>query len=687
MKPFMIEKVKLQYFHRIYSLMVILIFSARILTAQNPAFQLAPLFQNNMVLQQQTSCTFWGKGIPQTMIVIRASWGKQVSTVVQQDSNWSAKVPTPKAGGPFQISLRHGTSLLVIRNILVGEVWLCSGQSNMEMPLEGWPPSDTIANSANEIEQALYPTIRMFTVMRSPEASPSETCIGAWTECSPLDVRPFSATAFYFGKNLANALKVPIGLINSSYGGTFIEAWMSKSGLSSFEEFASQLKQLDVSRENIRSLNKWVANHPTIVIQEQDPLRKYEGLNFRDDQCSSRYYNDSSWHIMKLPVLWEQAEIGDFDGVVWFRKVVTIPSTWKGKDLTLRLGPIDDMDETYVNGKKVGSHMTDGFWSVDREYKVAGTLINDSLVQIAVRVVDLRGGGGIWDHGTKMVLVNNTESSNISLTGNWKFLPVAELKSNTFFVYGAEGNEFFKRPKFPINFSQNTPSSLFNGMISPLVPYTIKGAIWYQGENNVSNPLLYKKLFPSLIADWRKQFEVGEFPFYYVQIAPYDYGQKSKSQMLREAQFQTLSVKNTGMAVILDIGNPKNIHPADKENVGSRLASLALAKTYGKKISCSGPVYKSMKVVKGKAVLSFANAGKGLIVKLLKGENNFLIAGEDKLFKKAIVKVEGSSLVVSHPEVLTPVSVRYAWSNTDEGTLFNKEGLPSSSFRTDDWQE
>jgi sialate O-acetylesterase len=320
-------------------------------------------------------------------------------------------------------------------------------------------------------------------------------------------------------------------------------------------------------------------------------------------------------------------------------------------------------------------------------YKVPGSLITDSLLQIAVRVVDLRGGGGIWGRGTKMVLVNDVDDSSVSIEGSWKFLPVAELRSNTFYVYGAEGDEFYKRPKFPINFSQNTPTSLFNGMISPLVPFTIKGVIWYQGENNVSDPVLYKKLFPSLIADWRKQFEVGEFPFYFVQIAPYDYGQNSKSQTLREAQFQTLSVKNTGMAVTLDIGNPKNIHPTDKEDVGKRLASLALAKTYGQKIPFSGPIYKSMKVTKGKVVLSFDNVSKGLIVKPLKGENNFMIAGEDKVFKKAIVKVEGSRLVVSHPEIAQPVAVRYAWSNTDEGTLFNKEGLPSSSFRTDDWQE
>ena len=404
MKHTVFNSAHARLFRQIYIVLVFLCVYGVALATPGSAFQLAPLFQDDMVLQQQTNCPVWGKGVPQTPVFIRTSWGKQVSTVVQQDGHWSVNIPTPKAGGPFQMSLRHGTSLLVVRNIMVGEVWLCSGQSNMEMPLEGWPPNDTIANSASEIDQALYPTIRMFTVMRSYDPSPSETCVGAWTECSPLDVRPFSATAFYFGKDLANTLHVPIGLINSSFGGMFIEAWTSKDAMSSFEEYASQLKQLDVSKENIRSLNEWIVKHPTLVIQDQDPLHKYEGLNFQDDQCSARGYNDSTWHQMKLPTLWEQAEIGGFDGTVWFRKSVTIPSAWKGKDLTLRLGPVDDMDETYVNGKKVGGHMTDGYWSVDRVYPVAGSLVPDSIVQIAVRVIDLRGGGGIWGHGTKWFL-------------------------------------------------------------------------------------------------------------------------------------------------------------------------------------------------------------------------------------------------------------------------------------------
>jgi sialate O-acetylesterase len=254
-------------------------------------------------------------------------------------------------------------------------------------------------------------------------------------------------------------------------------------------------------------------------------------------------------------------------------------------------------------------------------------------------------------------------------------------------MFGAEGNEYVKRPKLHLDFSQATPTSLYNAMINPLIPFTFKGVIWYQGENNVSKPTIYKNLFSSLIDGWRKDFQSGDFPFYFVQIAPYDYGMNSKSQFLREAQLQTLSVNNTGMAVTLDIGNPKNIHPSDKVNLGKRLALWALAKTYGKKIAYSGPIYKSMKAVKDKLVLSFNYANKGLVLKEKNKENNFFIAGEDKVFKKTIVKVDGSRLLLSHPDILKPVAVRYAWSNIDESTLFNKEGLPAPSFRTDDWKE
>jgi sialate O-acetylesterase len=657
------------------------------LISQSSTFQLAPLFQDNMVLQQQRSVPIWGKGIPGIQVLIKTSWGKNVSTVVNPEGSWVASLLTPKAGGPFQISIRHGNSLLVLRNVLTGEVWLCSGQSNMEMPLEGWPPVDTIMNSANEIEASLYPTIRMFSVKRFFEAAPSDSCAGNWVECSPIDVRSFSATAFYFGKILQNQLHVPIGLINTSFGGTSIESWMSKEALQPFKEYSDQLKKLDECKDSLRLLVQWIHQHPSVNLRDRDPLQKWEGLKFGDEHCADRDFNDSAWQVMNLPINWERTSIGEFDGVVWFRKQVVIPSAWIGKDLTLQLGPIDDMDETFVNGKKVGQYLGEGFWKVDRVYKIAGSSIEDSLLTIAVRVIDYQGGGGIWGNGKNLTVFADSIHAGISLIGPWKYLPVAEYQANTFYVYGSSGNEFLKRPKFPIDFSANTPTTLFNAMIHPLVPFAIRGAIWYQGENNVSNPAPYEKLFTSLIADWRKLFLSGDFPFYFVQLAPYNYGPQSKSQLLRESQLRTLAVKNTGMAVTLDIGNPNNIHPTNKEYVGKRLALWALAKTYKVNIPFTGPIYKSMKVAKDKIILSFDYAESGLVLKGRNGGFNFLVAGQDGVFKKAIVRVQGKNLIVSHPEVFDPVAVRYAWSNIEESTLFNKAGLPASSFRTDDWDE
>jgi sialate O-acetylesterase len=286
-----------------------------------------------------------------------------------------------------------------------------------------------------------------------------------------------------------------------------------------------------------------------------------------------------------------------------------------------------------------------------------------------------------------MFISRDSGDARLAIDGDWKYLPVAEYRAGVFWVFGGKENEFQSRPRLPISFTGYSPTALFDGMISPLIPFAIRGVIWYQGESNTSNPALYKKTFPAMIADWRSAFRRGDFPFYFVQLAPFAYGAQTQSQYLREAQFQTLKVKNTGMAVTLDIGNPDNIHPAHKQEVGGRLAAWALAQTYGKKTVASGPLYRSMRATKGTIVLSFDWAKGGLVIREHKGENSFAIAGEDRIFRKAVIRIEDGGLVVSHPEIPNPVAVRYAWGNTEEGTLFNKEGLPASSFRTDNWPE
>jgi sialate O-acetylesterase len=317
---------------------------------------------------------------------------------------------------------------------------------------------------------------------------------------------------------------------------------------------------------------------------------------------------------MKLPTYWEADSIGEFDGIVWFRKNIIIPQSWIDKELVLELGPVDDMDRTFVNGVRVGGMEQVGYWSTPRIYTIAKEIVKDSSLTIAVRVLDNGGGGGIWGNGVKMKIHPKDSDESISLAGDWKYLPVAEYISNKFYVYKIEGEEFYSRPKIPIGISENTPTMLYNGMIAPLIPYGIKGAIWYQGESNSGKPDNYYELLPLLIKNWREDWGEGNFPFYYVQIAPFIYDPNTRSQVIRDAQFKTLTVPNTGMAVTLDIGEVNNIHPADKQDVGKRLALWALAKSYNKKLVYSGPIYKSMKIRKNKIVLSFDQTGKGLVL-------------------------------------------------------------------------
>jgi sialate O-acetylesterase len=353
--------------------------------------------------------------------------------------------------------------------------------------------------------------------------------------------------------------------------------------------------------------------------------------------------------------------------------------------MTVELGPVDDMDITFVNGTRVGGMETEGLWNVDRIYSVPDSLVSTTTVTIAVRVVDTQGGGGMFGKASQMVLRLSGTDETRPLAGAWKYLPVASYDGSAFHVFGAAGQKFYTHPAMGIPLTSHTPAVLYNAMIAPLVSYAIKGAIWYQGESNIGNSEEYQSLLPAMITDWRSKFRSGDFPFYYVQIAPFGgYGAGGHSELLREAQLAALSTKNTGMAVTLDIGSVRTIHPSDKKNVGERLAFLALAKNYGKMNPCSGPVYKTMKIDRDKIVLTFANADKGLVLK--KAGDEFQIAGADKVFKPAAIEIRGKNLVVSSSGVQNPVAVRYAFTDTSAGVLFNADGLPSSSFRTDRWK-
>lgn len=675
------------------ALMILLIaFGLTNAQVNNNQIFMPSIFSDNMVLQQKSDVPIWGKARPNTKVKIKTTWKKSAETIADKEGNWIVKIKTPKAGGPYEMKIQVGDSNIVYKNILIGEVWLCSGQSNMEMPLQGWPPRDTIWGASKEIPNATNPNIRFFTVSRAVSDKPENNCNGTWVESNPETASLFSATAYFFGKKLYEELKVPIGLIHSSWGGTPVEAWMSGKYISQVDQYKTIVEQLDKSKDEIRKLKEWLSSKPIIDVSKNDAATRWQNLDFQDSACSSINFDDSRWKEMNLPTNWEKTELGTFDGVVWFRKKIEIPETWINKELILELGPIDDMDVTFVNGIKIGSYETAGYWQTDRVYTIPAEIVKDKNLTIAVRVIDNQGGGGIWGTPDKMKIhPKDSDSSNksdeiISLATSWKYLPLAEFTDGKFYVFGYANEEFNNRPKLSIDLSAYTPTTLYNGMIAPLIPYRIKGVIWYQGESNTGNPELYKILFPLMIKNWREDWKQGNFPFYYVQIAPYNYGESTPSQKLREAQLQTLSVPKTGMVVTLDIGNPENIHPGNKKEVGERLALWALAKDYNKKVVYSGPIYKSMKIVNDKIELTFDYADGGLVLKEKNGENNFLIAGEDKIFKKAEVKVVGKKLIVFNSDVKNPVAVRYCWDNVSEGTLFNKAKLPASSFRTDNWE-
>jgi len=563
-------------------------------------------------------------------------------------------------------------------------VWLCSGQSNMEMPLTGFPPGALIRDWEQEIANADFPGLRMFTVKRDVDFNPKDDCIGDWQVCTPKSARYFSATAYFFGRMIHKELNVPVGLIHSSWGGTPVESWTDQKHLSAFAEFDSVLKQISANQGQIRVLEAWLDQRQQLRVDDSKE-NKWAILDFKDEQAATPAFDDHTWKTMELPRIWETSEIGQFDGVVWFRRTIDLPENMLHKDLILELGPIDDMDVTCFNGVRIGETQKEGFWNTNRRYHIPGNLAKAGDNVLAVRVMDNQGGGGIYGTAGQMKIYAKDDSTmTVSTAGSWKYLPVAEYRGGTFYLFDLASRNYYERPKLTVDLGPYTPTTLYNAMINPLVPYTIRGAIWYQGEANTGNPEQYTYLFPAMIRDWREVWGLGEFPFYFVQIAPFDYGTGTRSQALREAQMKTLDVPHTGMAVTLDIGDPGNIHPANKQDVGRRLALWALAKTYGREMVCSGPIYRSMDVAGNRIVLSFDYADDGLTA-LGKPLDHFQIAGKDRVFRDANAQLKGNTVVVSSPAVSEPVAVRYCWDNTSEASLFNKTSLPASSFRTDNW--
>ena len=629
------------------------------------------LFTDGMVLQQKTSAPVWGFADPGEKITVSTTWdNKTFSTEAATDGTWKVKVSTPSFGGPYALII-NGKNTVYINNVMIGEVWLASGQSTMEMPMGGWDDAPVL-NGPADIAASLNNNIRIFMVQRGTSFVEENDLEGSWKHASPENTPLFGATCYYFAKKLNAELGIPVGIINTSWGGTPVESWIPQEYIKNGPEYAQLSKDIAASIPTMDQRTKWLMAKPTV---DYKPL---DTPDLGDSECQTAEFNDSKWPTMNIPCLWESTSVRAFDGVVWFRKTIKITPAMAGKDLVISLGPIDDIDQTYFNGELIGSV---NYYSTDRVYTVPAAKVKAGKAVIAIRVYDNGGGGGIYGDAKKLKFYTaGNEKTAVSLAGQWKYLPIAEYTKNRLFKFDIASQEFFQRPNSAANLSEMTATCLYNAMVAPIAQYAIAGAIWYQGEANVERAEEYSRTFPLMIKAWREKWNQGDFPFYYVQIAPWNYG-NGKSEEIREAQRLSLSVKNSGMASTMDIGDNVNIHPANKVEVGNRLALWAFKNIYGKDVVCSGPLFKSQEI-KGNAIYLSFDYADGLNAKggTLK---DFEIAGKDGKYYPATAVIEGSKVKVSSDKVAAPASVRYLWKNcVDQVTLYNGAGLPASSFNT-----
>jgi len=619
------------------------------------------IFGDNMVLQRNKPISVWGFAASGEKVTVQFN-GQIKTTKADKTGKWQVMLAPEKAGGPYQLLVK-GKNEVAIENILVGEVWICSGQSNMEMPIDGW---GKINNYQQEINTADYPQIRHFKVPNTVSTTLKEDITGGdWKICSPATAGDFSASAYFFARQLYNQLKVPIGLINTSWGGTQSEAWTSKQA---FEQ-SPELKYVADAMTN-GDMETFIKQRGETILKNIQKIQGSFENNANTSDWKNADFDDSKWPLMKLPGVWESHGLPDLDGTVWFRKTIIISDADAGKAATLQLSVIDDNDETYINGAKVGS--TDGY-NTPRKYTIAAGILKAGKNTIAIKVGDTGGGGGLYGPESDLFLMIDNKQQNLS--GDWAFrvasIPPASMAIGP--------NDY--------------PSLLFNAMLYPLIKYSIQGAIWYQGESNAGRAYQYRAAFPLMIQDWRQHFKQGDFPFLFVQLATYgSVAANSKNGSnwaeLREAQTMTLSLPHTGMAITTDIGNPADIHPKNKQDVGKRLAAIALNDVYQQAGESNGPMYQSMKVEGNKVMVTFTHTGTGWLVKDKYGYiKGFEIASADKQFHYAKAMVAGDKIIVYAEDVAQPVAVRYNWvDDATEGNLFNKEQFPAAPFRTDDWE-
>lgn len=623
----------------------------------NNKIWISPLISDGIVLQRDTEVSIWGKAVANESLKLTFV-GNEHSTVVKEDGSWEIVLNDLKPGGPFIIKINSADEEKIVKDVYVGDVWVLSGQSNMQIPI-----NRTLDLFEDEVKDANYPEIRQYTVpMVYDFKNPiDEVSGGNWVPVTPETIYSFSAIGYFFSKKIYDKYKIPIGLLFTAIGGTPAEAWISQDTMTRFDRFDDIIKKCkqdsyiqDLTNKENEYNNQWYSE-----IYQAD-----EGLHDKTAPWYSDECNDIDWKTMELPASFRGTELETIrGGAVWLRKEIEIPDNMAGKEGKLIFGTIIDADDTYINGVKVGNT---GYLYPPRRYKIPEGLLKAGKNIITVRVIMTQNIGGVVSDMPYFIKVGNEQ---IPVSGTWKY------------KVGA-----ITRPQNPTTFFQNMPSGVYNGMIYPLRKYAITGALWYQGESNTGETYDYKDLFEAVISDWRKLWKQGDFPFYYVQLANYCpwrlEPEVSGWAEVREAQRQVMDLPNTGMSVIIDIGMYNDLHPWNKKSVGERLALWALNSTYGEENVPSGPIYRKMTIENSSIKLDFDYIGSGLLVKGDKLET-FEICGDDSVFYPVDAEIGGDHVLVSSKDVSNPTRVRYGWSdNPERANLFNKEGLPASPFIT-----
>jgi sialate O-acetylesterase len=614
--------------------------------------RLPKLISNGMVLQRDIATRVWGWASPRENVSLKFN-SRKYQVTADESGNWMIKLPAQSAGGPYQLVLT-GKNEIVIDDILFGDVWVCSGQSNMELPMQRlidqYPKVIAQANNSN-IRQFLVPDEYDFNQPRLDFSS------GNWIKADSKNILSFSGVAYFFALDIYAKNKVPIGLINTALGGSPAESWISEEGIKIFPSYYAEAQKFK-DKALISS------------IESKDALAggKWQNLlNVRDvgikNNWSAENVDVSNWMTMNIPGYWADNVLGFVNGAVWFRKEIMLSKEMIGKPAKLLLGRIVDADSVFINGQFAG---TTSYQYPPRRYMLSNTLLKEGKNVISIKVINNSGRGGfVLDKPYELVVGDQ----KIDLKGAWKYSLGAKME-----------------PAPSQTFIRWKPIGLYNAMIAPLTNYAIKGALWYQGEANTSKPEEYKLLMTTLIADWRKNWAQGDFPFLYVQLPGFMDEKTTPSESnwakLRQQQLNLTAVANTAMAVAIDLGEWNDIHPLNKQDVGKRLALQAQKLVYGDRhIVASGPLFKSVRLVKNQLELTFSAVGEGLVAKGGQTLKYFAVANTDKKFVWAKAKIVGNKVIVWSEEVDNPVYVRYAWAdNPAAANLYNKANLPASPF-------